>query len=237
VNILAIETSGDYCSAALLTGGCVYVAREANRTKRSRNLLVIVARLLEEHALSLANLNLLVWSAGPGSFTGLRIGASTCQAIAYVHQLPVLSLSSLQVYAQALIEKKALKEGQKIAVAMDARMGEIYWASFKCTNGQPIYLDKDEVLPADYAAVSNKMQGCGEWMLIGDAWQLDSLGQHPQPWFDVSEGLAAALIGLAHQYSVDKWSRNPEECIPQYLRAATQWKKRERLTSPVVKES
>jgi tRNA threonylcarbamoyladenosine biosynthesis protein TsaB len=157
--------------------------------------------------------------------------------MAYVHQLPVLSLSSLQVYAQALIEKEAVKEGQKIAVAMDARMGEIYWASFRCTNGQPIYMDKDEVLPTNYTVVSNKMQGCGEWILIGDAWQLDSLNQHSQQWFDVSEGLAAALIGLAHQYSVDKWSRNPEECIPQYLRAATQWKKRERLTSPVVKES
>lgn len=235
MNILAIETSGDHCSAALLINGSVAVNKEVDQTKRSRNMLAMVAALLGDRGLSPANLDLLVWSAGPGSFTGLRIGASICQAIAYVHQLPVLSLSSLQVYAQALIEKKAVNEGQKIAVAMDARMGEIYWASFMCINGQPVYLDKDEVLSADYAAVLNKMQGCGEWVLIGDAWQLDSLNQHPQPWFDVAEGLAEALIGLAHQCSVDQWSRNPEECVPNYLRAATQWKKRERLTSSVVK--
>lgn len=232
MNILALETSGDPCSVGLLSAGTLRVQKEEGG-QRSRNVLLMLDSLLAEASLAPASLDLLAWSAGPGSFTGLRMGASICQAIAYVHRLPVVSLSSLQVYAQAVVDQCPAGNEQKIGIAVDARMGEIYWASFSCQDGTVSYLEQDQVMPASASMLSAKTNDGQRWLLAGDGWALPGLALENHAWVDVSGHLAKALVALAARVSSTEWSLNPLDCNPRYLRGATQWKKRERLPASV----
>lgn len=128
LKILALDTSSEHCSAALLVDGEVLQRLELAGQRHSQLLLPMVRSLLDEAGLALGALDGVAVAVGPGSFTGLRIAVSAAQGLAFGAGLPVASVSTLEALAWGL--------DAPIAVAcVDARMGEIYFAACRREHG------------------------------------------------------------------------------------------------------
>ena len=84
----------------------------------------MIDKILANSGLHLNQVNALAFGRGPGSFTGVRVGAGIAQGLALGADLPVIPISNLTAMAQAAFE---LYQAKKVAAAIDARMGEVYF--------------------------------------------------------------------------------------------------------------
>ncbi len=131
--ILAIETSGSACSAALITPRACYTRFEPTQKAHTQLLLPMVHALLQEAHVSLKDLSAIAVGQGPGSFTGVRIAISAAQGLAFGLGIPVFPVSTLAALAyQAQVQNKL--DNTVIVPALDARMHEIYAAAFLTHN-------------------------------------------------------------------------------------------------------
>ncbi len=141
MKILAIDTSTEACSAALLYQGDIRERFELAPRQHAELVLGMADSLLAEAGLAPASLDAVALGRGPGAFTGLRIGAGVVQGIAFAAELPVVPVSTLAAMAQG-----ALRQWGKgrVIPAIDARMQEIYAAAYSDDgNGlmQPVIAD------------------------------------------------------------------------------------------------
>jgi tRNA threonylcarbamoyladenosine biosynthesis protein TsaB len=137
MRLLALDTSTEACSAALMLGAEFRLRFELTERSHAELILPMIDSLLAEAGIALASLDGLAFGRGPGGFTGLRIAAGVAQGLAFGAGLPVAPVSSLA----AVAEQVAGGAGQRILACNDARMGELYWAVFeRCGHagaGQP----------------------------------------------------------------------------------------------------
>ena len=124
MRILALETSTEYCSAALWIDGQVAQWHVLAGHTHSDILLPTVKRLMEQAGLGFAQLDGVAFGAGPGSFTGLRIACGAAQGLAFAHDLPVVPVVSLESLAEQ-------GDADAVIAAFDARMGELYLAAYR----------------------------------------------------------------------------------------------------------
>lgn len=127
--VLGIDTSSSWCSAALVRGNEVFVRRAEVGSAHSDHLLTMVESVLTEAGTSLDQCDALAYSAGPGSFTGLRVGCAVVQGLAFGATLQVASIGSLDAIARSVVDDGDPQRGS-VLVVQDARMGEVYWALF-----------------------------------------------------------------------------------------------------------
>jgi len=127
MRLLALDTSTEACSAALLLDGDLRLRFELTERSHAELILPMIDSLLAEAGITLASLDGLAFGRGPGGFTGLRIAAGVAQGLAFGAGLPVAPVSSLA----AVAEQVPADAGGRILVCNDARMGEIYWAAFE----------------------------------------------------------------------------------------------------------
>ena len=128
MNILAIESSGLVASAAVVEDGLLKTEFTVNnKLTHSETLLPMVRSMLDISGLDMHKLDAIAVSAGPGSFTGLRIGAATAKGLALALNIPVISVSSLKAMAYGLSE---LSESV-ICPIMDARREQVYSAAYR----------------------------------------------------------------------------------------------------------
>jgi tRNA threonylcarbamoyladenosine biosynthesis protein TsaB len=128
MRLLALETSTQYCSAALWIDGAVAESHVLAGHTHSDILLPTVKRLIDEAGLGFAQLDGIAFGAGPGSFTGLRIACGVAQGLAFAHDLPVVPVVSLESLAEQM-------EADAVITAFDARMGELYLAAYQRVGG------------------------------------------------------------------------------------------------------
>lgn len=128
--VLALDTSGAACSAALFARGALSGLSEATRTGHSERLMAMVERLLREAGLAFGDVERIAVTTGPGSFTGVRIGLAAARGFALATGRPVLGFTTLEVTAAAAARDAALPAGSRLRVLMDARRGEVYWQDF-----------------------------------------------------------------------------------------------------------
>lgn len=154
--VLAIETATEACSAAVLApDGRVCLRCTLTERSHAELVLPMVDEVLHESGLALADLDGLAFGRGPGGFTGLRIAAGVIQGLAYATGLPVAPVSSLAAVAWLCefgnsSEVVARSAGEGILVCNDARMGELYWGTFRVEDGAVIALGPERVSrPAD----------------------------------------------------------------------------------------
>lgn len=126
-SILAIETSSELASAALLYQGKISSLQAAGVQNHSQHILPMVQQLLREASLSMRQLHAIAFGAGPGSFTGVRTACGIAQGLAFASQLPVLPLVTLKAMAQACFE---LSGADNVLAILDARMGQVYCAQY-----------------------------------------------------------------------------------------------------------
>ncbi len=137
----------------------------------TRLLMPMIRELLSEAGLAPADLHVLAFACGPGSFTGLRIATGVVQGLAYGLDIPVVPVSSLQAVAAGAIDGFDLQDGDRVAVAFDARMGEVYFASYECRYGKPLALASERVCPPEEVSLE---PGAGRWFGAGSGWRLQS---------------------------------------------------------------
>lgn len=163
LNILAIETSTEACSAALLIDGEIEERFEVAPRGHGDLILQMVDELLSHAALKPQQLTAIAFGRGPGAFTGVRIATSVVQGIALGADLPVVPVSTLAALAQGAWRQH---QHRALLCAMDARMGEVYWGCYRIEDGVAI-AQVDEIVstPESAPAVSGS-----EWQGIGSGW-------------------------------------------------------------------
>ena len=128
MNILAVESSGLVASAAVIEDDLLKTEFTVNnRLTHSETLLPMIRNMLDIAALDLHKIDAIAVSAGPGSFTGLRIGAATAKGLALALNIPVISVSSLQAMAYGLCQVS----DAVICPIMDARREQVYSAAYQ----------------------------------------------------------------------------------------------------------
>jgi tRNA threonylcarbamoyladenosine biosynthesis protein TsaB len=127
MRILALDTSTEACSVALLLDGELRMRFQLTERSHAELVLPMVESLLEEAGVTLTDLDGLAFGRGPGAFTGLRIACGVVQGLALGADLPVAPVSSLA----AVAEQVPVAAGESVLVCNDARMGEVYWGVFR----------------------------------------------------------------------------------------------------------
>jgi tRNA threonylcarbamoyladenosine biosynthesis protein TsaB len=127
LRILALDTSTEACSVALLLDGELRMRFQLTERSHAELVLPMVEGLLEDAGISLTDLDGLAFGRGPGAFTGLRIACGVVQGLALGVDLLVAPVSSLA----AVAEQVPAAAGENVLVCNDARMGEVYWGVFQ----------------------------------------------------------------------------------------------------------
>ncbi len=130
--ILAIETSSELASAALLHGNYVIGRESAGVQNHSQSILPMVQLLFAEAGITLAQCDAIAFGCGPGSFTGVRTACGIAQGLAYGLDLPVVPIVTLAAMAQACRE---ITGADDVLAILDARMDEVYWAHYRYQDG------------------------------------------------------------------------------------------------------
>ena len=126
MNLLAIETSTSYCSAALLTE-TLEIEVKVSSTKSQASLLTQMSEdILAKAGLSKNDIDCIAFGSGPGSFNGVRAAASFAHAVSVVNKIPVIAISTLKALAFSNITPKT----KNILSVIDARQNEVYFAAY-----------------------------------------------------------------------------------------------------------
>ncbi|MGQ0580000.1 MAG: tRNA (adenosine(37)-N6)-threonylcarbamoyltransferase complex dimerization subunit type 1 TsaB [Betaproteobacteria bacterium] len=213
MNILALDTSTEYCSVALLHDGKLTFREKLAGAQHSELILPMIDALLSASNLELALLNGVAFGAGPGSFTGLRIACGVAQGLAFGAGLPVVPVGTLLALAQAA-------GAPRVVTCLDARMGEIYHAAYQRDGTGWSETVTPNVCKADAAArlEGGDWVGCGNGFAVyGDALAARYRGQlsqvRSQVYPHAREVAQLALPVLAAGQGVPA-----EQALPLYLR-------------------
>jgi len=163
MNILALESSAVACSAALCRDESLLAQSFQNTgLTHSRTLMPMVRDLLKNCEVELGQVDVIAVAAGPGSFTGLRIGVAAAKGLAWAAEKPCAPCSTLASMARPL----AHMEGTVVA-AMDARRSQVYNALFSARDGALERLTPDRAvsLPELEGEIKNRP---GMKILVGD---------------------------------------------------------------------
>ena len=128
MNLVALETSTEYCSLAVSRGGTVFARRFHAGQKHSEMALPALRELLQQAGLDMQVIDGIAYGAGPGSFTGLRIACGIAQGLALARDLPTAGICSLLALAEDCGADRAV-------ACLDARMGEVYHAVYRKSGG------------------------------------------------------------------------------------------------------
>lgn len=208
--ILAIETSSDLASAALLHNGRLLARDSAGVQTHSQSVLPMVQQLLAEAGMPLSQCDAIAFGAGPGSFTGVRTACGVAQGLAFGAELPVVPVVTLQAMAQACRERCGADD---VLVMLDARMEEVYWAQYRFDNGWQT-VTAPALASASTVATSGAVTACGNGLLAYASALADK-------GFTVCESIvphAAQVATLAQQELLAGSSIHAREARPIYLR-------------------
>lgn len=128
MNILYLDSATEACTCSVSTVNGQWDGFEYAPRGHAQMLLPMAEALMHEAGIGYADLDLIGYGRGPGSFTGVRIGMGAAMGIASALNLPMAGISSLDVLAQAVVDRAA--PGDWIHAAIDARMGEVYYAGY-----------------------------------------------------------------------------------------------------------
>lgn len=161
--ILAMDSSAVVASVAVVRDDvplALFTVKNGNT--HSETLLPMTEAALRAARVQVGDIDLFAVTAGPGSFTGLRIGVATVKGLAYGRQKPCAGVSTLEALAENLIPS-----GGILCPVMNARRGQVYNALFRTENGALLRLTPDRALSvseleADLAARGEPFTLCGD---------------------------------------------------------------------------
>ena len=216
MKLLALDTSTEACSVAIGDGEQRWSRFEICPRQHNQQLASMLREVREEAGLDFADLDGLVCGIGPGSFTGIRVAVGMAQGMAAALDIPVMPVTTTASLAlQAL---RRYPDARQAAIAMDARMGDIYWAIYGVGGaGMPIVVEVERLAdPATLALPSG-----APWVAAGSLWRsegspLAALLEADTPVADDLHPDAANMLELARH---DWQPIAPAALSPLYLRS------------------
>lgn len=188
--IIAIETATEACSAALLTEEkgeqSLYKRFTIAPREHTKLILPMLDEVLAEANMKLSDVDAIAFGRGPGAFTGLRIATGIAQGLALSVDKKILPISSLE--AMALAAKKHVSDDAQltIIVAIDARMGEVYWAEYKVVSGNISLIGDEQVShPGVMFDQTYQLAAENHLVVIGSGWD-EYIEAFKSSKFDVS---------------------------------------------------
>ena len=166
MKLLSIDTTTDSCSAALSADGKMYEAFNIAPRQHTELILEMVHQVLSKGSLQLSGLDAIAVTQGPGAFTGVRVGMSIAQGLAFSADIPVVAVSTLQVMAQGAYREFG---ASKVCSGLDARMNEVYWGMYESENKVMRPLEDDKLCSANEISLP---EGDG-WIGVGSAWHAE----------------------------------------------------------------
>lgn len=144
--LLALETATNVCSVAFCDkNGSIYEQRTNKRGTHSEQLFLFIKQLQDEHNFRIQDLDAVLVSEGPGSYTGLRIGASAVKGLLFQTEVPLIGINTLASFAmQATLENP---KASRIHSIIDARRVHVYHQRFIFAGGKLSTDDDVEVIP------------------------------------------------------------------------------------------
>ncbi len=217
MNILALDTTQEYCSVALSVDDELIWREEHAPRAHTGLILPQVQAVLAEAGLQLKQLDALAFGRGPGSFTGLRIAAGVVQGLALGADLPVAPVSSLAAMAQGYYRENSA--ATRICAAFDARIGEVYWGSYTLIQGTMQNIGDEAVSSPNDLFLPTE----GDWYAIGSGWAAypqmqQRLEGHLMKIIPETIPLARDTIPLAKKMIRAQQTVSAEQAIPVYLR-------------------
>lgn len=228
--LLAIDTTADVCSLALLGPDTELSIHEHLPRQHARQLLPRLDALFAEAGWPKRSLDAVVYGRGPGSFTGIRIAAGIAQGVALGADCPILPVSTLETLAY-----ESASSDQEVWVALDARMQELYFARYHFdAQGLPVLIGEEQLLTPDQLPVP--AEGV---RIVGNGWLTD-YGFSPAWQAYLAENApelvlpkAASAAKLAQKRLVDQpeLALPPEAALPVYLRDKVTWDNKPKVGS------
>ena len=213
MKILAIDTTTQVCSAALMCGDEIAAEEQNAPMQHTKLILPMIDGLLAKAGCKLADLDGLALTIGPGSFTGLRIGAGVIQGLAYGADLPVAMISTLAVLAQGAYAKLGVS---KILPSLDARMQQVYWGAYKINaRGLAEMVIEDALSDPDKVCVPEG----NDWIGVGSGWQVCAAELVSKVYSD-HYPCAKDILPLAQDKFAQGDLVSATEVAPVYLREA-----------------
>jgi tRNA threonylcarbamoyladenosine biosynthesis protein TsaB len=216
MRVLALDTATEACSVALLTdAGLVGAFKEVGRG-HAEQILDMVDAVLAEAGIVLEMLDGIAASVGPGAFTGVRIGVSVAQGLAFGASLPVVAVTTLEALAMQAMRGRA----EQVMACLDARMGEVYWGCFATDPERGVAARS---APAVGAAESVKVPLTGPFQGIGRGFAAYPMLQ-ALAGLDLPDGASDALPDAKDMARLGAIrlklgeGRDPADLIPVYLR-------------------
>ena len=215
MNLLAIETATESCSVALLCGERLVTRSEIAPRRHAELLLPMCDEVLAEAGLDRRDLDAIAVGRGPGAFTGVRLAISAAQGIALALDIPVVPVSSLMALAA-----QAPDNGADVLAVIDARMGEVYAAVYRRSNGNLEAVGEETVGRAD----ALHLQTSTALNVIGTGWTsyreaLTTILASAPPWADGDRYPQAADIArIAAPIAAASGGIAAEQALPVYLR-------------------
>jgi tRNA threonylcarbamoyladenosine biosynthesis protein TsaB len=228
INILCVDTSTEACSVAVLKqegnervifDSFMFAPRE-----HTTKILPTVESVLAEAEISVRDLDIVAYGRGPGSFTGVRIGISIAQGLAFGIEKPMVGVSTLQAMAQQAYKKNQVSD---VYAAIDARMGEVYFAHYQLVGELMTLVEEEMVIkPVDLLALEfTVVENSG---LVGSGWKaypelLDYFNSNKL--FDIEFPSSKYMLDQVCYDLAQGATVQPELATPVYLRDKVTWKK------------
>jgi tRNA threonylcarbamoyladenosine biosynthesis protein TsaB len=212
MNLLAIETSTELCSVALLRGDELFVEEALAGNRHSELLVPMVRRVLERARLKPTQMDAFGFGQGPGSFTGIRIACGVVQGLAFAARRPVVPVPSLMALAEQ-------SNHPRVLAALDARMNEAYLAAY-ARNGD----EWDAVLaPCLVDAESLPSLPARGWVATGSgfdrlAWLPPAYRESIEMRLEGDLPRAGAVARIAARRFARAGGIPPDQAAPLYLR-------------------
>lgn len=212
MNVLAIETSTELCSVALLRDRELFVEEAMAENRHSEMLMPMIRRALERARLEVRVVDAFAFGQGPGSFTGIRIACGVVQGLAFAAHRPAIPVPSLLALAEQSHERRVI-------AALDARMNEAYVAAYS-RNGE----DWDEVIAPRLVDQASLPRLPGRlWAATGSgferlAWLRDAYRDTVEMRFGADLPRAGAVARLAVRRLGRGATVAAEDAAPLYLR-------------------
>lgn len=222
MKILAIDTATEACSAALLVDGSCQEIFEIIPRQHTERVLPMVDQLLRNADQTLSRLDAIAFNSGPGSFTGVRVGASVAQGLAFSHDLAVIPVSSLAALAQLAYREE---HQNNVLSTIDARMNELYWGCYQLDNGVMKLVGEETV-----SSVLN-VEVEGSWHCLGsgfDTFEAELKHSDSVNITSFTKGCfphAQDVAFLAEDMFVKGKIVSAENAVPSYIRNEVTWKK------------
>jgi len=218
--IILIETSTSLCSTAISIDGKIASHRESTSPRAHAAMTApFIKEMLDECGLSVADCDAVCVSAGPGSYTGLRVGSSTAKGLCFGAGIPLISVGTLDLLACQALEESVVPEGCRHIIPMiDARRMEVYSADFTIEDGEAVRRSEVKPLVVEEGSFAEQLAE-GPVLFIGDgaAKCAPVLGSHNANFVQTNP-VASAMMRLAEKAWNEKRFENTAYFEPFYLK-------------------